>query len=117
MKTQAKSENGAAWNLEFAVGAKIKAVRRLRNMSCAALAQKVGLSVTQMQKYEVAKSHLSLARLAEIATVLRVEPGHFIAADQHADYITPDELGLVLQFRRLQPSEAKTSLLALLKTL
>lgn len=59
------------------VGRKIREVRLLRGMTQANVAERLGLSFQQLQKYETGHNRVSASRMYEIATLLEVEPAYF----------------------------------------
>jgi len=58
--------------VDIAVGARIKLERHAQKMSQSKLADEIGLTFQQVQKYESGANRISVGRLAEIATVLNV---------------------------------------------
>lgn len=63
--------------IDVEVGGKIKAQRRLMEMSQEALASKLGVTFQQIQKYEKGTNRVSSSRLATIANVFGVPPAYF----------------------------------------
>ena len=69
--------------IDVEVGGKIKAQRRLAGMSQNILADRLGVTFQQIQKYEKGTNRVSSSRLAMIADVFGVPPaylglrGHF----------------------------------------
>ena len=61
--------------LDAMVGAKIRMSRIDRGMSQTALAEKIGVSFQQMQKYEKGSNRIGASRLAQIAAVLGISVG------------------------------------------
>ncbi len=59
------------------VGRKIREIRLLRGMTQANVAERLGLSFQQLQKYETGHNRVSASRMYEIATLLEVEPAYF----------------------------------------
>lgn len=57
--------------VDMAVGARIRLTRKARGVSQQALAESVGLTFQQIQKYESGANRVSASKLAEIASVLR----------------------------------------------
>src|SRR5205823_15127670 len=61
------------------VGARIRTRRLLIGMNQEALAQKLGLTFQQVQKYEGGANRVSASRLSEIAEILGVSISHFFS--------------------------------------
>ncbi|WP_432449609.1 helix-turn-helix domain-containing protein [Aliiroseovarius marinus] len=59
------------------VGKKIREVRLLRGMTQVIVADQLGLSFQQLQKYETGYNRVSASKMFEIARLLKVEPGYF----------------------------------------
>jgi transcriptional regulator with XRE-family HTH domain len=57
---------------------KVRLVRRQRGLSQAALAEGIGLTFQQIQKYERGANRISCSKLVEIATLLGVRPGYLL---------------------------------------
>ncbi len=57
--------------IDEVVGRRIRARRKQIGMTQAALADELGITFQQVQKYEVATNRVSSSRLYEIATALR----------------------------------------------
>jgi transcriptional regulator with XRE-family HTH domain len=60
------------------IGRKLKHLRLSANLSQMGLAEKVGVSFQQIQKYESGKSELTISRLFSIAAALDVAPQEII---------------------------------------
>ena len=63
--------------LDAMVGARIRMLRVSRGISQAVLAEKIGVSFQQVQKYEQGANRVGANRLAQIASVLDVSVGEF----------------------------------------
>lgn len=59
------------------VGRKVREVRLLRGLTQANVAEQLGLSFQQLQKYETGHNRVSASRMYEIARLLKVEPSYF----------------------------------------
>ena len=59
------------------VGKKIREVRLLRGMTQVNVAEKLGLSFQQLQKYETGYNRVSASKMFEISQLLDVEPAYF----------------------------------------
>lgn len=62
------------------VGARIAARRQALGLSQTALAERVGVSFQQIQKYETGINRISASRLHQIAVALAADPGSFFPA-------------------------------------
>jgi transcriptional regulator with XRE-family HTH domain len=74
----------AATPVDAHVAGAIRARRKAANMSQEALAQRLGLTFQQIQKYESARNRVSAGRLAAIAHVFGTSPAAFFPADEGA---------------------------------
>lgn len=81
--------------IDMAVGARIRLTRKARGVSQQALAEVVGLTFQQIQKYESGANRVSASKLAEIASFLRVPLPELFGTDSAAIGIT-DELAALL---------------------
>lgn len=68
----ATSKSGS---LDTAVGAKIRMLRVSRGISQAVLAERIGVTSQQVQRYERGATRVGASRLARIASVLEVSVG------------------------------------------
>ncbi|MDA5093832.1 helix-turn-helix transcriptional regulator [Aliiroseovarius sp. KMU-50] len=59
------------------VGRKVREIRLLRGLTQANVAEQLGLSFQQLQKYETGHNRVSASRMFEIARLLNVEPAYF----------------------------------------
>lgn len=69
------------------VGRVLQRLRKSRRLSQTEIANKLGLSFQQIQKYEHGSNRISASRLFEMAVVLKVPTSEFFAeleAGQHA---------------------------------
>lgn len=67
------------------VGAKIKEARLFRHMGQDVLADKLGLSFQQIQKYELGQNRVTCGRLYEIAVILGVKVEWFFEGLEDID--------------------------------
>lgn len=63
--------------MDASVGRRISARRAAMGLSQSALAQRLGVSPQQVQKYEAGANRISASRLSDIATALGVGPAAF----------------------------------------
>ena len=106
------------------IGSLIREMRKAAGMSQMRLADKIGVSYQQVQKYEKGASKLSVPRLMQIADVFGVPVTAFLndsrlgkVAESQAAYsnLTEDEAQLLMFFRRLKRKRLKASFLDMLK--
>jgi transcriptional regulator with XRE-family HTH domain len=77
--------------IDVHVGGQIRTRRLLLGMNQEELAQSLGLTFQQVQKYESGANRVSASRLWEIAAILRMPIGAFFPADQGQDRDQPSE--------------------------
>lgn len=107
------------------IGALIKQMRKAAGMSQMNLADKIGVSYQQVQKYEKGASQLSVPRLLQIAEVFRVPVTAFLGDELDVDNreaaagsnLTGDEAQLLQVFRRMKPKQQKLAFLSIGKGL
>jgi transcriptional regulator with XRE-family HTH domain len=68
--------------LDAMVGARIRMLRVNRGVSQTALAERIGVTFQQVQKYERGANRVGASRLAEIASVLDVSVGEFFESSR-----------------------------------
>ena len=69
--------NKSATPIDKHVGAKVRMRRLMLGLSQTKLADGLGLSFQQVQKYENGVTRVSASRLQQIANILKVEPSFF----------------------------------------
>ena len=99
--------------IDIHVGRKIREARVLRGLTQAALAEKIGASFHQLQKYESAQNRVSCSRLYAIAVALDVPVQSFFVGsgdpEREAQRLTRDGfpndtwLNLTTVYSRLRP--------------
>lgn len=112
-------------NEQGAIGTVLKKLRKARGLSQMALAEKIGVSYQQIQKYEKGTSSLSVERLKQLAAALEAPVGVFLAAERDrvaespAPYetTTAEERLLLEQFRAVKSKRLKRAVLDLVKEL
>ena len=72
-----KKEPRSPTNLDAIIGQKLKMARQLRDMSREELAERLGVTFQQIQKYEMAKNRVAASRLYAIAEVLELPMAYF----------------------------------------
>jgi transcriptional regulator with XRE-family HTH domain len=70
-------EQGQPHVVDVHVGQRLRSRRKLMGLSQGDLAQRVGLTFQQIQKYERGINRISASRLVEFAAVLKVSPAWF----------------------------------------
>lgn len=88
------------------VGKKIRELRNLAGVSQTKLAESLGMSFQQVQKYETAANRVSASRLFEIAGFFNVPIGVFFPDQEESTdrgEISADEAGLVRAYREASP--------------
>ena len=66
--------------IDIAIGLQVRVQRRMIGMSQTALADRLGITFQQVQKYENGSNRMSVGRLQAIATALNVDPAEFFVA-------------------------------------
>ena len=117
-------------DIDRIVSERILARRNELDMSQPELAERVGVTFQQVQKYENGKNRVSAGRLYEIAKALGVTIQYFYesaprlalarrgVAEEQSDFDGPDtgeELELLGAFRRIQQAGARKSVIDLAK--
>jgi len=78
-------------NLDKHIGFRLKMRRFMVNMTQEQLAEKIGITCQQVQKYEKGKNRISASSLYAIATILDVEVGYFYDG-YHEDMILKEDI-------------------------
>jgi transcriptional regulator with XRE-family HTH domain len=109
------------------IGQKIKAARALSGQSQEDLAEFLGVSFQQIQKYETGKNRIPVDRLAKVANHLRVPMSELLPGKPRAEEKTfvdaagivgPRQLhGLVMAWQRIKNRKLRADLLTLIKDL
>ena len=118
--------------IDLHVGARLRYRRMLIGMSQEALAEKLGLTFQQIQKYEKGQNRVGASRLYQIAQILEVSVGYFFeelpdtAAEdgdpRHAhnplDFVSSQEgLQLNLAFNKIDDDVTRRRLVELVRAL
>jgi transcriptional regulator with XRE-family HTH domain len=97
------------------VGQKIREARILNDLSQTSLAEKIGITFQQLQKYENAHNRVSCSRLYDIARVLGVPVQAFFAGVAESETMQPksdapegNTLDLVSAYSHLSPTLRKS---------
>jgi transcriptional regulator with XRE-family HTH domain len=117
-------------DIDRIVSERILSRRNELDMSQPELAERVGVTFQQVQKYENGKNRVSAGRLYEIAKALGVTIQYFYqsaprlalarrgVAEEHSEFAGPDtgeELELLGAFRRIRQVSARKALIDLAK--
>ena len=105
------------------IGETIKRYRLAAHMSQMALAEKIGISYQQLQKYEKGTNNISLYRLRQICESLKIPLSTFLEghepekiAEDASEYgISKEERALLDLFRRIENKDIRRGLLLELK--
>lgn len=113
----------APTEIDQLVGRRVREQRLRVGLSQAKLAQPLGITVTQLQKYETGVNRIGASRLHQIARLLEVPVGFFFEAQGRADASRADVDGtpvtdqqtseLVEAFSRITNSAMRRALLDL----
>lgn len=108
------------------IGSLIKQMRKAAGMSQMKLADKMGVSYQQVQKYEYGTSNLSVPRLMRLAEIFGVPvtalldpkaledtPPHHVAGSA----VSPEEATLLQLFRRLGRVKVQRGIVAMMEDL
>jgi transcriptional regulator with XRE-family HTH domain len=90
------------------------------------LAERVGISYQQIQKYEKGISEISIVRLSQIADALNTPLVSFIANDEETKVsesiirygaVRDDEIEFLRLFRKIKSKKLKSGLLVIIKSI
>ena len=94
-----KRDVRTATEVDAFVGAQLKLLRKTAKLSQTDLANKVGVTFQQIQKYERGTNRIGASRLWELCKVFDVVPGRFFeGVEAHLELknaAQPDPLGMV----------------------
>jgi transcriptional regulator with XRE-family HTH domain len=97
--------------VDVAVGARIRTVRKSQGLSQGALAEALGLTFQQVQKYERGSNRVSASKLVDISKKLGVKPSALLGEGEGSDVdwaaFTPEVVSLVEDFRRIGSAGAR----------
>lgn len=89
----------------IAIGKKIKELRLLAGLTQEGLAEELGVTFQQVQKYERAATKINLMRLQQIAVTLNIPVSSFFDASSYAvSTLSEEESKLLKAFRRVSPT-------------
>lgn len=111
--------------VDVTVGTRIRFTRKMKNLSQQALAEAIGVSFQQVQKYERGSNRVSASMLVRIADFLEVDISDLFGRanargaidDQLADLLaTTGALDVLTAYASLS-SDSRTALVGLMRTL
>ena len=73
----ANKNSRAPDEIDIAISERLRKKRKEAGMSLGVLAQAVGVSYQQLQKYETGLNRIPSSRLAKLAAILKVSPAYF----------------------------------------
>lgn len=106
------------------IGSLIRIVRKAAGLSQMKLAEKVGISYQQIQKYEKGVSEISVSRLSQIAHALNIPLSRFVLDEERmmvSESVSPygtlsdNEIELLKLFRRIKDKKLKDGFLIAIK--
>ncbi|MBI5188912.1 MAG: helix-turn-helix transcriptional regulator [Nitrospirae bacterium] len=105
------------------IGNFIKKARKASNMSQMELAEKVGVSYQQIQKYEKGLSEITISRLSQIAEALGIPVNSFFADEKmmvsesvmHYGKLSDEEETLIQLYRKIRSKKIRDILLIVLR--
>lgn len=90
------------------IGNKLRELRNRRGLTQEQLAELVGVTFQQIQKYENGSNRLNTDKLQIMAQALGIPISAFIEADSHDERLLSDqEMELIRSFRALPSSEVR----------
>ena len=108
------------------IGNLIRISRKTVGLSQMKLAERVGISYQQIQKYEKGVSEISISRLTQIADALNMSVNRFINGDEPAivsesrslyGTLSDDEIELLKLFRKIKNKRLKDGFLIAIKSI
>lgn len=112
--------------VDVQVGARVRLLRKQRNMSQTHLGEAIGVSFQQLQKYERASNRMSISMLSRIAATLGTtvadiigeqDDGRRVFSDIAEVVAQPMVLELVRAFSRLPKAAQRRAIVELVATL
>lgn len=102
----------SATDIDKKVGENLCKFRLLRGMSQEKLAEAVGVTFQQIQKYEKSRNRISVSRLWQFSKILKIQPQDFYggiegAVRNDALKFTPEQLTLMNKYNALPEPQKK----------
>jgi len=118
-------------NFTTQIGDQIRKIRESFGITQMQLAEKIGVTYQQIQKYEKGRSNISIKRLYEIAKAMDVPPTFFlekipIVGEEKAKYRTGEkpsffldknEISVLKLFRKIKDENIKKGIIQLLRAI
>ncbi len=73
-----RKEDGSPNDIDLYIGRQLRKIRKNLNISQVRLAEELGVTFQQVQKYENAKNRISASRLYQICKILKVSISEFL---------------------------------------
>ena len=111
--------DGEPHHIDVGVGKRLRAFRRSQGLSQSALAEAIGLTFQQVQKYENGANRISCSKLWEISQFMKVPMYVLLGEDPHGgDTATPVKLGalshdahdLALAYERVESTAIRAAI-------
>ena len=108
------------------IGSLIRIMRKAAGLSQMKLAERVGISYQQIQKYEKGVSEISVSRLSQIAHALNIPLSRFVLDEEKmmvSESVSPygtlsdNEIELLSLFRRIKDKKLKDGFLIAIKSI
>lgn len=94
------------------IGSKIRAFRLEAGLTQEKLAEELGITFQQVQKYERGVTKVNLVKLQQLAEVLKVPiSAFFLEGSYSAFQLTEEEQQLLQTFRKIKSAEHRNSVL------
>ncbi|MEH6829628.1 MAG: helix-turn-helix transcriptional regulator [Sulfitobacter sp.] len=106
--------------VDIHVGQRLKALRKLRQLSQTDLGKELGLSFQQVQKYESGSNRISASRLFEVGQFLNVAPEYFfegINSKNEAPETTPADDAIAMALSYIGDQETRDKILSFIESL
>ncbi len=108
--------------IDIHVGSRLRALRARRGQSQGNLADKLGLSFQQVQKYETGANRVSASKLFDISRIMGVTPNYFFEGREDTGGVGTAELDLkairiATMFAKISDKKIKKCLYRMIKAL
>jgi transcriptional regulator with XRE-family HTH domain len=111
----------AATNLDKEIGARVRARRKQLGISQTALAEAVGVTFQQIQKYENGTNRIACSALIKIAASLEMQPSWFLGEQRGAldesIQLDTDVLAIAAAISAIKSKRVRAQALALIRAL
>jgi len=87
--------------VEARVGARLRAERELQGLSQVAIAERLGVTYQQIQKYETGRNRITASRLIAFAEVLDVAPSRILGESARESDVPPEVFARAQQLAHL----------------